>query len=116
MAYNRLSHKPWESYKASIFALRNHFEPCSKRELYNLERREKHDEESWADFGDDLVVLADQVYPDWQPETWEWLALDRNLDQLSPQQISFHVKQQRPKTIDEAVAKTVEFEFLLLNI
>ena len=61
VAYNRLSHETRESYKASVSALRNRFEPCSKRELYkiNFERRTKHGEESWADFGDDLVVLAD---------------------------------------------------------
>ena len=118
VAYNRLSHETRESYKASISALRNRFEPFSKRELYkiNFERRTKHGEESWADFGDDLVVLADRAYPDWQPEARELLALDRYLDQLFPQQISFHVRQRRPKTIDEAVAATVEFQFLLLSI
>ena len=61
VGYNRLSHETRESCKASVSALRIRFEPCSKRELYeiNFKRRTKHGEESLADFSVDLVVLAD---------------------------------------------------------
>ena len=63
-----------------------------------------------------MVELAERVYPDWQPEARELLALDQYLDQLSPEQMSLHVRQQHPKTINEAVIKTWEFEYLLLSI
>ena len=76
----------------------------------------KHSEESWADFGDDLAVLAERAYPDWQPGVRDLVALDRYLDELFPEQLSFNVRQRRPKTINEAVSVTVEIEILLQTI
>jgi len=47
--------------------------------------------ESWADFGNALLVLASRAFPDFQHETLERLALDRYLDQLVPEQLRFSV-------------------------
>jgi len=41
------------------------------------------------------------------------LALSRYLDQLDPAQISFAVKQRRPKSLTDTVSSTIEFEFYL---
>ena len=59
--------------------------------------------EGWADFGDDLRVLADRAYPDLQEDTRERLSLNRYLDQLTDPQIAFGVRQTFPGTVDKAV-------------
>ena len=76
----------------------------------------RHSEESSADFGDDLAVLAKQAYSDWQPGARDLVAFDQYLDELFPEQLSFSVRQRRPKTINEAVSATVEIEILLQTI
>ena len=48
-----------------------------------------------------------------QVEACEELALSRYLDQLSPSQISFAVKQRCPKNLHEAVSSTIELESYL---
>ena len=93
-------------------ALRERFEPASKREHYKLgfERRKKSKTENWADFGDDLCSLADRTFPDFQDEAKEKLTLFRYLSQVEFQQLSFAVKQRQPQTIREAVDAIIEFE------
>jgi len=115
MAYQRISHETHESYKNIIIALRNRFEPVSKKELYKVElkSRTRREGENWADFGDALIVLAGRAFPDLQHEAWEQLALDRYLDQLVPEQLRFSVMQRRPTTINEAVSETIEVEVYL---
>ena len=76
-----------------------------------LERKQKS--ESWADFSDDLRRLVDKAFPKLQAEARKELALSRYLDQLCPPQISFAVKQRRPKNLHEAVSSTVELETYL---
>ena len=60
--------------------------------------------------------MAERAYPDWQPGARDLLALDRYLGELYPEQLSFNVRQRRPKTINEAVSATVEVEILLQTI
>ena len=115
VAYNLLSHETQESFELCKAALRERFEPASKREHYKLEfeRRKKSKTENWADFGDDLHSLADKAFPELQDEAREKLALLRYLDQLDSQQISFAVRQRKPQTIRQAVTATLEFESYL---
>jgi len=63
VAYNLLSHEIQESFDLCKAALRERFEPSSKKEYYKLEfeRRQKLATESWADLGDDLRSLADKA-------------------------------------------------------
>ena len=75
-----------------------------------LERRKKHDNESWADFGDALLALVDKANPDLQTEAQEIIALDKYLKQLLDPQLSLAVRQQHPKTVVEAVLAMVELE------
>ena len=93
-------------------ALRERFDPDSKRELYAVElnTRRKRKAEGWADFAEDLRRLTDKAYPDLQEEARERLALNSYLSQLSDPQVSFSVKQRRPKSVDEAVTATLEME------
>ena len=67
--------------------------------------------ESWADFREDLRILADRAYPDLQEEVCERLPLNRYLDQLiTDPQIAFAVRQTLPKSVDGAVTATLRLE------
>ena len=62
-----------------------------------------------------MLLLASKAFPTLQDEAREELALSRYLDQLSDPQVSFGVKQRRPKTIHEAVSSTIELQSYLLT-
>jgi len=57
-----------------------------------------------------LRPFADKGYPTLQDEAREQLAINMFLQQLTPPQVAFGVKQKRPKTLDDAVAATLEME------
>ena len=111
-ALKRLPEATRESYADTLAALKRRFEPESKRELYiaEFQARRKGKTESWADFAEDLRKLADRAYNDLQEEAKEKLSLNRYLDQIADSQVSFGVKQSRPKTLDDAVTATLELE------
>jgi len=77
VAYQCFSHETQETFSLAKAALRERFEPSSKQAYYRteFERREKQDEEDWADFGDDLVSLASRAFPDLQEQAREQLTL-----------------------------------------
>ena len=108
VAYTRLPHVTQQTYATVKGALRERFEPDSKCELYKVqfESRRKQREESWADFSDDLMVLVSKAFPNLQEEAREQLA-------MSDPQVSFGVKQRRPRKLSEAVAATIELESYL---
>ena len=66
--------------------------------------------EGWADFGEDLRLLANKAFPDLDDAARERLALTSYLSQLENSQTAVGVKQHRPKTIDEEVRLTLELE------
>ena len=115
VAYTQLPHVTQQTYAEVKGALREHFEPDSKRELYKVqfESRKKQAEENWADFGDDLMVLVNKAFPNLQEEAREQLAISKYLDQLRDPQVSFGFKQRRPRKLSEAVAATIELESYL---
>ena len=115
VALDQLPHEIQQSYSNVKKALRERFEPESKRMLYKaeFETRRKKASETWADFADDLRRLTDKAFPNLQCEAREELALSRYLDQLGPPQISFAVKQRRPRNLPEAVSSTIELESYL---
>ena len=96
-------------------ALDEWFEPASQKTLYQAEfqMRRKKRSEGWAEFADDLKTLADKGFPELQDEAKEQLSLQIYLQQLDPPKVTFSVKQKRPKTLDEAVAATIEMESYL---
>ena len=96
-------------------AMKDKFEPESKKELYQAEldtRRRKRDED-WASLGEELLTLAERAYPDLQVEAQQQLALNRLLALVENPQIAFSVRQKAPKMIDAAVAATLEMESYL---
>lgn len=110
VAYKRLSEGTRSSYATAKEALLRRFEPESRRDLYAAEFqvRAKQPTEDWASFADDIKTLADRAFPDLPDAARERLAIDRLLGQISDPQLAFGVRQKRPKTVDEAVAATLE--------
>ena len=82
----------------SMDALWKRFEPASKVECYKaeLQRHTKKDSESWADFGDELLLLVEQKFPEFPEQAKDVIALDHFLGQLQPHQISLYVRQHKP--------------------
>ena len=111
-AFKRLPQSTKEKFGDAVKALKERFKPTSKRELYTAEFqvRRKERKQDWADFAQDLRMLADKAFPDLQMEARDCLSLNRFLDQITDPQINFAVKQRRPKTLDEAAAATLEME------
>ena len=115
-AFKQLSNEARAAYADCKQALRERFEPDSKKELYlaEFQTRSKHATEGWAAFAEDLKVLANKAFPQLQDNAKEQLALNHYLGQLTNQQISFNVRQKRPRTLDEAVSATLELESYLV--
>ena len=65
VAYSQLSHETQQFYATIKEALSQRFKPPSKPQLYKvkLKSRQKQDKESWADFGNDLLLLASKAFP-----------------------------------------------------
>jgi len=114
-AFRRLPETTRADFKEAVKAMRKRFEPESKKELYmaELQTRTKRRDEDWATLGDDLKSLADKAYPELQDEARELLALNQYLSQLDSPQIAFGVRQNKPKTVDDAVRLTLEVESYL---
>ena len=115
-AFRRVDDGARDSYADCIEALKEWFDPRSKRELYLAEllARKKRRSEDWATFAEDLKLLVDKAYPELQDDAREQLALTHYLGQLEQPQLAFSVKQRRPRTVDEAVRTTLEMESYLL--
>ena len=109
-AFKRIDDGMKDSYAGSVAALKERFDPGSRRELYLAElmaRKKRHNEE-WASFAEDLKRLVERAYPELPDNAREQIALANYLGQLDQPQLSFSVKQRRPKSVDEAVRTTLE--------
>ena len=115
-AFQRLSAEARADYKEAKKALKARFEPESKKTRYQAEfqTRRKKKSENWADFVEDLRVLADKAFPELQEDARERLALNSYLGQLEQPQVAFSVKQKRPLTLDDAVTATLEMESYMI--
>ena len=115
-AFQRLPAESKASYTNATDALKERFEPKSRKTRYQVEfqTRRKRKAETWADFADDLKCLADKAFPDLQEEAKQCLALQSYLQQLDQPQVAFSVREKRPTTLDEAVSLTLEMEAYML--
>ena len=114
-AFQRLAADTKGDYKKAKKALRERFEPPSKKELYlaELQCRSKKRSEGWAEFAEDVRLLTDKAHPQLEDAAREQLALIHYMGQLSNPQVALGVKQTRPKTLDAAVTATLETESFL---
>ena len=92
--------------------LKDRFEPKSRQNRYQakFETRRKNKTKGWADFAEDLKMLADHAFPELEEKARERLALNSYLQQLDHPQIAFSVRQKQPEKLDEAVTATLEME------
>ena len=99
-------------YERAKEALKNWFEPESKKTLYQtrLQTRLKKKDEGWMEFGEDLMFLADKAYPELTVEARECFASNQYFTKLTDPQIAFAVRHTKPTTIDAAVQATLEME------
>ena len=116
-AFQRLSDTASASYKEAKKALKERFEPASRKGLYQAEfqTRRKRKTEGWAEFAEDLKIIVDKAYPDLQDEAREQMALTHYLSQIDNPQVAFAVKQQKPDNLDSAVSTTLEMESYLVS-
>ena len=115
-AYKNLSGEAKSTYELCKKGLQERFEPDSRKELYLSEfhARRKRKTEDWPSFAEDIKSLAERAFANLEEAAREHLALTHYLGQLDNPQVAFSVKQKRPKTVDEAVAATLEMESYLL--
>ena len=111
-AFQQLSDDKKADYETAVRSLGERFDPPSKKERYVAEFQayQRKPNEGWAEVAEDLKLLADKAYKSLSNEARELLALNRYLQLLSDQQISFAVRQSKPKNLDEAVTATLEME------
>ena len=97
-AFQRLPTESKAFYQAARDALKQRFEPMSRKIGYQVEfqTRPKQKTETWAEFADDLKSLVDKGFPDLPEEAKEHLALQSYFQQLDQQQVVFGVRQKRP--------------------
>ena len=114
-AFKKLSDADKESFEAATKALKDRFEPKSKKELYIAEfyARRKRKTEGWAEYGEDLRVLVDKAFPSLAADAKQLLALQHFMSQIENVQIAFAIRQRNPTTVEEAVRATLEFESYL---
>lgn len=111
-AFERLPEAARASYAEAKKALKERFEPTSKKSLYQAEfqTRRKKRTEGWAEYAEDLKTIVDKAYPDLQDAAREQMALTHYLTQIENPQVAFAVKQQKPANLDAAVTATLEME------
>ena len=65
-AFARLPESTRNNYEWAKEALKNRFEPESKKTLYqtHLQMQLKKEDKGWMEFGKDLMFLADKAYPE----------------------------------------------------
>ena len=111
-AYQHLPQDSRTSYEGAKEALKNQFEPASRKAQYQEEfhSQKKRRTEAWADYAEDLRILCDKLFQDLQEDEREQLSLQKYLEQIDHPQVAFAVKQRVPKSLDEAVMATLEME------
>ena len=116
-AFQHLSVEARGDFERATEALRERFEPESKRSRYEAEFQSwrKKKTEGWADFGEDLKTLADKAYSKLGEEGRERLALNAYLGQIDNPQVAFAVKQRSPSSMDAAISATLEMESYLVS-
>ena len=104
-----------EKYSECLKALKQRFDPDSKKELYvtELHTRARRRDEDCASYGDALRVLADKAYCDLEEKACERLSITQFLAHIENPQVAFGVRQKRPETVEAAVIVTIELESYL---
>jgi len=103
------------NYDLAKAAMKRRFEPESRRELYVTEFRmlKRQNNKPWGDIADKLSILCHKAFPTLDQRDREHLILHRFLDLFENPEVALSMRQSRPKTIEDAVDKTLEIECYL---
>ena len=110
--FQRLPVDQTDTFAHAVEALKERFEPTSRRDLYlaDLTTRRRRPQESWAKYAEALRVLSEKAYPKLSTKATEQFALTQLIAGVTESQVSFAVKQRMPKTLDEAVTVIMQTE------
>ena len=88
------------------------FVPKEWVELHKAEFRARHREpdEKLPDLASSLRRLVSRAYPDAVPALQDSLAKDQFIDALKDREIRIKLRECGPKTLDEAVSRTLQIE------
>ena len=75
-----------------------------------FETKSKKASEGWAAYAEDLKALVEKAFPDMGKDGREQLVLTKYMSQLDHPQVTFAVKQQKPKSVDTTTSATLEKE------
>ena len=112
--FHRLFDGDKASFSAVVQALKAHFEPNGKQELY-LADSSTHSKKKSQRAGEELRWLAAKAYPDLSCDAHEQLALTHFLGSIADSPVMLSVKQKNPKSLAEAVTATMQTECSLAS-
>ena len=113
--FKRFDEADREDVGKALAALKDRFEPKSKKDFYMVEfqcRRKKRTE-GWAEYVEDLQTLVDKAFSDLADVARQKIALQNFLQQLTDDKVGFAVRQSKSTTLQEAVTATLEAESFL---
>ena len=101
-----------ENYATLKTALREKFVPKERVKLHKAEFRARHRErdKKFPDLASTLRRLVSQAYPEAVPDLQDSLAKDQFIDALEDREIRMKLRESGPKTLDEAVSRTLQIE------
>jgi len=107
-----LTREQRNNYHELVLALFNRFEPPNQTEIFRaqLKQRTRKPRESASELAHDIKFLVLKAYPLADPSFQRRLELDSYYDSLKNTALAYQVFARQPKTIDQAVQLTLEYE------
>ncbi|VDI48101.1 Hypothetical predicted protein [Mytilus galloprovincialis] len=101
--------KDWTKLKAELTA---RFDTTTRPDLYKSEfmGRRKKPSETYLEMGNSIRTLARKAYPSLSNNVRDELAKDQFLRGLDKTELALKVRHANPKTLDEAIRMTLEWE------
>ena len=107
-----LTREERHSYTDLVSALETRFGTRFQTEVFRerFRKRRRNRGESLQELTQDLESMAYRAYPDASLEVRNILLKDQFVDSLGSERLQIQVKQARPVTLQEALARALEFE------
>ena len=98
--------------------LTSRFDVVQRPDLFKsqLRNRKRQPGETYQQLGNDLRHLAQKAYPELQSKVREELAKDQFVRALEGVELSLKIRHSNPKTLDEAIRMTLEWEAVEFDV